>query len=218
VSVETARIAARARLQAGRMTSRTYTVTLKNGRAVKITDRDLTVFRDMYIEGELATRMSELIWLDIYVYNVEFGINPYEVLDTIRMLEHGGPTGCTKTATPFNHPPLKGLWHKHFFSAHFVVQNIILGLGKDGLEKLVSEVMDPAKSSVVTREMVRELAYRAVHDPLNTRAAQERLTGEWIVYLPHRGKNYYLCCNTHGADTCPYALRQSSAVTWRCCL
>jgi len=40
------------------------------------------------------------------------------------------------------------------------VQNIFLALGKNGLDKLVNEAFDPAKSDVITREMVNELAQR----------------------------------------------------------
>ena len=74
-----------------------------------------------------------------------------------------------------------------------------MGLGKTGLDKLVDEVLDPAKSPVITKEMVNELSHRVAHEPLETREAQKKLTGEWIVYLQREGKNYYLCCNTHNA-------------------
>jgi hypothetical protein len=59
--------------------------------------------------------------------------------------------------------------------------------------------MDPAKSTVITQEMIDELTHRVIHEPVETRDAQKKLTGEWIVYLRHEGKNYYLCCNTHEA-------------------
>ena len=177
---------------------RTYTATLKN-RNVELTDRDLATFRDTYIDGELATRMSELLWLDMYVYDAEFGISPHDVLDAIHSLERGEQPNGVKAATPFSRPPLKGLWHKHFFSARFLVNNIVLGFGRDGLEKLVNEVMDPGKSSVVTEEMIKELTHRATHEPLEKRASHQKLTGEWVIYFPHDGKNYYLCCNAHGA-------------------
>ena len=95
--------------------------------------------------------------------------------------------------------PLKGLWHQHYFSARFLPKNIHLELGKTGVEKLVNEVVDPAKSTKITPEMIKELAHRVTHEPLETRSAREKLTGEWIIYLRYEGKNYYLCCNTHDA-------------------
>jgi hypothetical protein len=179
------------------VSERTYTAKLKD-RDVKITSRDLAVFRDMYVAtSELAARMSELIWLDIYILDAAFGVSPHDILSAISDLEEGELPSGVKPATQFKNMPLKGLWHKHYFSAHFLVKNILLGLGKTGLEKLVNEVMDPAKSTVITQEMLNELTHRAIHEPVETRAARKKLTGEWIVYLRHEGKNYYLCCNTH---------------------
>ena len=141
-----------------------------------------------------------LIWLDMYILDIEFGVSPHEVLESIKHLEDGEPETGIKPATQFKNLPLKGLWHKHFFAANFLVQNIVLGLGKNGLEKLVNEVMDPSKSPVITREMIEELAHRVTNDPLEKRNADKKMTGEWIVYIRHNGNNYYLCCNTHNAE------------------
>jgi hypothetical protein len=179
--------------------ARTYTVKLKD-RAVTLTDRDLAVFRDMHIgSSELSARISELMWLDIYILDAEFCINTADILYAIREVEAGEGVSGVKAATPFKNMPLKGLWHKHYFSAHFLVNNIVLALGKNGLEKLVSEVMNPATSPVITQEMANELAHRIANDPVTERSASQQLTGEWIIYLPHEDKNYYLCCNTHAA-------------------
>lgn len=181
------------------MSERTYTVKLR-GRSIQITNRDLAVFRDMYVaDAELAGRMSELLWVDIYTLDAEFGIGPHDILSAIRALEQGESATGTKPATQYRNMPLKALWHKHYFSANFVVKNILLGLGKNGLEMLVNEVMSSAKSPTITPEMINELAQRVAHEPLEERDAEKKLTGEWIVYLQRAGKNYYLCCNTHNA-------------------
>jgi hypothetical protein len=141
--------------------------------------------------------MSELIWLDIFILD-EIGISPYHILSSIKELEGEPPSGV-KPATQFRNMPLKGLWHKHFFSTPFLGKNILLALGKDGVGKLVKEVIDPSKSSNITADMIDEISRGAVLDPFEARNASNKLTGEWIVYLRHEGKNYYLCCNTHDA-------------------
>lgn len=181
------------------MNSRIYTVKLKE-RDIKITSQHLNDLADMYIaDAELRSRMSELIWLDMAVMDFEFGVSPHDILSSIQELEAGpGPTG-TKAPTPFNNLPLKGFWHKHFFSAQFLVKNIQLGLGKNGLEKIINEVMGTPDGSPVTKEMIEELAHRIPNDPIECRDAAKKLTGEWVVYLPRGGKNYYMCCNTHEA-------------------
>jgi hypothetical protein len=55
-----------------------------------------------------------------------------------------------------------------YFSTRFLIGNIVRGLGKTGVNALVSEVMDPAKSAMVTPEMIRELARRITHERLET--------------------------------------------------
>lgn len=181
------------------MAERTYTVELR-GKEIKITNQQLSAYRQMHIgNSELSERMSELIWLDMYVLDAEFGVSSFEILRSIEELEQSKMSSGIKPATQFKNMPLKGLWHKHYFSAEFLLNNIVLGLGKTGLEKLVNEVMDPKKSSIITQEMIDELARRITHEPVEKRAHDKKLTGEWIIYIRHANKNYYLCCNTHNA-------------------
>jgi hypothetical protein len=177
----------------------TWTAKMKD-RDIVITSERLGDFRSFYVsDPDLSARMSDLLWFDMYVLDQEFGVGPHDVLEAVKNLEAGEPHSGVKPATQFRNPPLKGLWHKHFFSAHFLVDNILLALGKNGLSKLVEEVMDPAKSSVITQDMIDELARRATHDAVENRDKQGRITGEWLIFAKHNGKNYYLCLNTHNA-------------------
>lgn len=181
------------------MSERTYTVQLKD-REVAVTSTQLATMRQMYVADDLNARMAELLWLDMYILDAVFGVSVHEVLKAIKDVENGDlASSGVKSATQFKHMPLKGLWHKHYFSAHFLVENMVLGLGKNGLEKLINEVMDPTKSPIVTKEMVEELAHRVTEDPVRNRHANKALTGEWVIYVRHGEKNYYLCCNTHDA-------------------
>jgi hypothetical protein len=167
---------------------------------ISVTSKQLDEFRRLYVsDSDLLSRMSELLWFDIYVLDCEFGISPHDILKSVENLESGEPHSGIKPATPFKNPPLKGLWHKHYFSAPFLVKNISLGLGKNGLTKLVDEIMDPKKSDVITPEMIDELAHRMVHEPVENRDAQGKMTGEWLIFAKYNGKNYYLCLNTHDA-------------------
>src|SRR6266481_7121131 len=132
------------------MSSRTYTVSLQDSE-VKVTDDQLSEFAASYsLSPEISSRTSELFWLDLYIYDLAFGVNPNDVLREITNLENGETDQQTKPALQFSHKPLKGLWHKHFFSAHFVPYNISNGLKGGALEKLVSEVLDPSKSLIIT--------------------------------------------------------------------
>ena len=179
------------------MSERTYTAKLKN-RTFTITSGDLRIFQKMYVTtSELSARMSDLFLFDMYILDAEFGVSPHEILNAVREIEHGELPFGVKPATQFKNIPLKGLWHKHYFSAQFLINNIILGLGKTGAEKIAKEVLDPAKSPVVTPDMVNEFARRIAQEPARTRSSRKKLTGEWIIYLRHEEKNYYLCCNSH---------------------
>lgn len=169
-------------------------------RNITVTNDRLLTFRDAYVsDADLSGRMSELLWFDMYVLDKEFGINPREVLYSIRNLEAGEPHSGIKPASPFKNPPLKGLWHKHYFSAQFLPTNIALALGKNGVEKLVNEVMDPRKYEIITPDMIKELAHRVIHEPVELRDHMGKITGEWVIFAKHQGKNYYLCLNTHQA-------------------
>jgi len=181
------------------MSSRIYTVSLKDSQ-VKVTDAQLSEFAAMYsVSNEIRSRISELLWLDLYIFDLEFGISRDDVLREIKNLESGKTHPQTKPASQFSRKPLKGLWHKHFFSAHFVPHNISNALKGGVLEKLVNEVLDPSKSPIITKEMISELSYRVVHEPIEGRANDNKLTGEWVVFAKYNQKNYYLCCNTHNA-------------------
>src|SRR5690606_29796866 len=105
------------------------------GHDIVVESEQLQAFKDMYVHDDLASRMSDLLLFDMYVLDIEFGVSPHDVLKSIKNLEEGEPHSGIKPATMFRKPPLKGLWHKHYFSALFLVQNISLALGKDGLEE-----------------------------------------------------------------------------------
>ena len=126
-------------------------------------------------------------------------MDPNDVIREVNNLESGEKNIETKPATSFNRKPLQGLWHKHFFSHHFVPHNISNALKGGTIESLINEVMDPKKSPVVTKEMIGELAHRVTHEPIEERAKNNKLTGEWIIFAKHDQKNHYLCLNTHNA-------------------
>ena len=178
---------------------RTYTVFL-NDKELKITNEELSTFADDFgFKNSYKNRVSELLILDLFVYATEFGVSPYDVVEEIENLENGDGTTQTKLATEFTRPPLAGLWHKHYFSAHFLVPNIQNALKGGKLDDLINEVMDPLKSSIITKEMISEFAHRVTNEPVEERANSNKLTGEWIVFAKEAGKNYYLCLNTHNS-------------------
>ncbi|PLT18872.1 hypothetical protein CXP34_02425 [Ralstonia mannitolilytica] len=163
---------------------------------------DLQRFADAIgLERAARGRYSAVILLELYarMMNPNIPGDPRKVVAEINALEGRCDPVGTKPASEFSHPPLKGLWHKHYFfdGLPSLVTNIRLGLGKTGTKRLVDEIFDPSVSEVITEEKINRLATEVVHGTLDRRREAQRLTGEWIVFARHNGENYYLCLGTH---------------------
>jgi hypothetical protein len=165
---------------------------------IAVTSGGLATFKQAYVSGNLAARMSDLLVFDMYVLDAAFGVSPQEIHATLHNLEAGEPENGVKRATQFRLAPLKGLWHKHYFSAHFLAANILLGLGKDGMKNLAREVFDQSEP-LITEKMIREMSHRVANEPIEKRYDEGKLTGEWMIYAKHSDQNYYLALNTHDA-------------------
>jgi hypothetical protein len=167
-------------------------------REIKADSRSLEVFASAYItDQDLRSRIAEKFWFDVLVHYLEFGIDPKEIVDAIENLEAGEPHNGVKPATEFTRHPLKGLWHKHYFTARFLPANISLALRKDGLKDTIESILDPVKYPVITPEAIEELAHAVVSLPVEKRDADGKITGEWIIFAKHEGKNYYLSMAIH---------------------
>jgi hypothetical protein len=137
-------------------------------------------------------------------------IDIHAVADQIGALENAplSRAAPTKPAAEFTAGPLKGLWHKHWFQAGFMIKNLIdeneksgLGLIHRRLRKHYSGVKFDGKP--IDETDVKLLAHAAVFDALDYRAgnarrgAKPRLTGEWIVFAKSQGRNIYLTLGSH---------------------
>lgn len=163
----------------------------------EVTEQNLADYAsNIGLERIAPNRFSWLFVMNIILY-AQRGIDPESIVDEIESLEGKRICVGTKPATMFNNEPLKGLWHKHFFSTQFVPRNLQNQHGKNGIKNLVDEVFDSSESPVVTVNMLNDLSRGVVTESLEKRGAQNRLTGEWIVFAEHENKNYYLCVSTH---------------------
>ena len=108
----------------------------------------------------------------------------------------------TKEPTPFSKAPLHPFWHKHFFAGQHMLANVGLhwGLrgGGEGNHRLDSAIKEIAESSGEDADVwPGQLAHRFYSGGLETRTARRDLTGDWIIYAKHDGRNYYLDVATH---------------------
>lgn len=172
-----------------------------NGKVVRATDEALDWFAMFFVHHpDLKKRMSRLFLFDAFVMNEAYGISPAEIMMAIKEVESGEIKAIIKPATPFRHPPLKGLWHKHFFAARFLAHNILNVIEtKRGREALLQDVLSRYEGEEITEEIARWMAERTVRGTIDERAEAQKLTGEWIIFGKLNGTNYYLGISPHEA-------------------
>lgn len=148
-------------------------------------------------------RHSLLLMLDLYFGAIKQGnINPAKILAEIHALEAPNRTTRTKPATPFTGPLLGGLWHKHHLESGIssFARNLQKGLhiyGIPSFEQSMREAEEANEERYVTKEDIYRLAQDVSFGNYERLADDSKLTGEWIIFAKHEGKNYYLCLGRH---------------------
>ncbi len=148
-----------------------------------------------------AGRCSILLALQLFAAFEARRLDPSRVVREIEYLE-GSRASHTKPATPFTGPHLRGLWHKHFMPNGIPtiarnLRNAIYEYGLPWLEDQVREAQASGEERYLSDEMIRRAVDDAVHGNLERRSNASKLTGEWIVFVPHEGVNHYLAIARH---------------------
>jgi len=137
------------------------------------------------------------------------------VFDELDYLESICPVSRTKPAAMFKKAPLTPLWHKHFFTARHILKNIGIRWGIDdgGNAALLGMVEDIAKEYGDNSEMWQmQLAHQFTIGAFEERLCWRdnfpdgNLTGDWIIFCKHGGKNYYLDVAHHTEGKKPEVL------------
>lgn len=153
-----------------------------------------------------SAAVSSLILLQLQWMFESRTWDPHQVTDEIRSIEEGTNATGTKRASQFRHPPLEGLWHKHFFQDQFMVENIRLHWGMEraveGRRSKLRDMIDRecAGLEVFTPEVLRRIPHLIVEDGVFGRGEADKLTGEWIIFKEHCGRRYYLTLASHVED------------------
>lgn len=96
--------------------------------------------------------------------------------------------------------------HKHYLadglsSLALNLKNEFQRSGLPLLKQRIAEAQASGEERYFTVEDANWIAHEASVGPYERRNERRALTGEWIVYAVHEGKNYYLCLGRHdGAD------------------
>jgi hypothetical protein len=166
------------------------------------------------VDGWLALKLiggrcSDLLRNQLAACIVGRTYNVFTIYDRIAELEVGDKDAHpsrTKPAAQFTGAVLGGLWHAHFTSPRFLVQNIV---NHWGARKSAQKYKELCAALDQTGDVGR-FAYECVIGGNEARSAAYAQTGEWIVYVKAGGANFYLTLATHTeGDPDIYARAQS---------
>lgn len=155
-------------------------------------------FQNFFKLSEITNeRYSISFLLDFFFKFNNNQINPWALLNEIKFLEGRELVTKTKAATKFKRPPLRGLWHKHYYdgSMNMLANNLSNAIKKYQLpyfQQMIDEAKTAGEERFVQIADIPHIVNDAVSGNLKRRRDAGKITGEWIVYAIHDGKNYYL--------------------------
>ncbi|TYZ37961.1 hypothetical protein EWT61_04915 [Vibrio alginolyticus] len=163
---------------------------------VEIQEDELRRFEKICgISYKIKGRYSKLFLADLMAFHRLFGVRSDEIFMVLNDFEKGQNRAGIKAPTPFKHPLLRGLHHIHFTSSRYIPQNISIGLGKHGLRKIIDMAMDDETKSI--SQQAEFIANLAVTATIDKRKAENKMTGEWVIYAKFNDELYYLCLARH---------------------
>lgn len=156
------------------------------------------------LESVVAGRYSFLLLLELFGAARSGMLNPAKVVSQIRVLEGVEAARGLKAATLFKYPPLQGLWHQHYLEDGLpsMARNIQKGVNKFGLpwfEQKIADAKASGEEKYVREADVALIAHDAVVSNWQRLINNEVLTGEWLIFAKHEGRNYYLCLGKHNS-------------------
>ena len=175
-------------------------------------DKPFVASATWFLDRAMVTGRYSAALIREFDAHVENGTaNVFPIFDEIGALE-GAKTARpsqTKPADQFTGRWLKGLWHKHYSQAHFMVANLRNHCKPGRLRRLVMDSF--GGRPFFDEQAVRDLSKGFVHDGYMERSAKGELTGEWVVFAKQDDVNYYLTLGVHGDDEAIW--RRCSACT-----
>ncbi|WP_310439764.1 hypothetical protein [Sulfuricurvum sp.] len=155
------------------------------------------------IDKTIKDQYSISFLLDLFFAFENGSLNIEAVMYEIRFLEGLEETSRTKDSSQFRRPPLKGLWHKHYFdgSISALAQNVKNALDNYGMpyfESMVDEAKTSGEERFITAEDIPHIVNDVVTSNFQRRQADQKTTGEWLIYAIHENVNYFLCLAKHG--------------------
>lgn len=181
---------------------------------------DLATFVQMIgLERTAPGRYSLLLAANLLGGALAGTQNPAKIVHEIELLE-AGQSGTFKPPIKNRHPPLKGLWHKHYMQDGLasLALNVQKGLKRFEIplfKQMIQDAQDAGEERFIEPHHLPALVEDAVSGNRQRLAEKQALTGEWIVFAKHEGQNYYLTIATHDSATHDRVRQQIDQV---CCI
>ncbi|MGH7489371.1 MAG: hypothetical protein ACREMY_27785, partial [bacterium] len=137
---------------------------------------------------QFADRVSLALALDL-IRRYECREWYWPILDAMDGLEGFARPARIGGEEQFKYAPLHPLWKVHYFTPQHVLYNIGANwlIDKGGNKKLDALINNCPSNQIAHRFVIQGFQDRAEHG----------LTGDWLIYAKHDGKNYYLGVATH---------------------
>lgn len=153
-----------------------------------------------------SSRISTLLLCQLVSFCKNRTFNVFSITDVIQGLEGCGLGHCSKKEEKFKHAPLLGFWKAHFSDARFLEQNIANHWGfkyknSPKFLALCEKVAKEEEDNPTPHGWQGRLAHHLVITAYEERATRKKLTGEWLIFGKHKGKNYYLAAVRHSSTT-----------------
>lgn len=147
------------------------------------------------------SRIGTILLTQAFSFAVNRVFSTFDLTAPIKALEGLRSSCTTGPEDQFQHPPLTGLYKKHFTSPRFIPTNLINFLrSKEGVRHF-NEVWGKATQASGTGYIddifTKYLTHHMVFPPIEMKNSTNRMTGEWVVFHKHEEKNYYLTFASH---------------------
>lgn len=152
--------------------------------------------------GLNLSRFSTVLLAQSYSFEINRVFDPFVLTHPIKVLEGLSSSDGTGPPEQFNHPPLAGLYKKHFTSPRFLPRNLLNFLrskqGGHHFNTVWDEAAKVSGSQYINETFTKYLTHHIVVDPIMIKSASNKMTGEWVVFHKYDGANYYLTIAFHG--------------------
>lgn len=169
---------------------------------------ELANIKSAVVGGRACSGRTSLAFAARLAHAYSNGLGYHQILDELDYLEGLRGSLGTKAEAPFKGPELRPLWHKHFSAPRHVLKNIGLHWGLGGqrnrdLNRMLRRIAEKASS-----DWIGQVCHQFVMGGYEQRVRECRLTGDWIIFAKHEGRNYYLDLATHAEADDQQALMQ----------